>query len=409
MTVTVTKKGHGLGWRPQRPDYRDYRYEDAMKFRAEALPTTCDLSSLVSTVKDQGQLGSCVAHGTTSGFEAVQMKAAQKSVLGSRLLVYRDARIIGGDYPGDNGCNIRDGIQATVKNGVAPETDWPYNISQFDDTPPAKAVTDALKDESIKYYLLDSSSGTAQTLLNIKTCLAVTGLPVVYGMSVYQQYENVGSDGIIDPPSGASIGGHCNMFFGYQPGYLWTLNSWGQGWGKAFGKFSGGMGLLPESYVTSGNVSDSWTIASESQITPIPPPPVTTIKVASAPSVCSSGTILDLVVKGSDTAVWWRHYDGTTWGTWTSLGGKTNYAPAIASPAAGYLDVFAHGTDGKLYHRHFDGKAWAAWESLGGTMQTGTSPSGGDSLVFVQGSDDAVYYRSLTNAKWTSIGSVLKQ
>jgi len=33
-------------------------------------------------------------------------------------------------------------------------------------------------------------------------------------MPVYQQYEDVGSDGIIDMPSGASIGGHCNALFG---------------------------------------------------------------------------------------------------------------------------------------------------------------------------------------------------
>jgi hypothetical protein len=387
----------------------------------EAAATTIDLSSLVSTVKDQGNLGSCVAHGTTSGFEAVQIKAGQAPVLGDRLLCYRDARIIGGEYPGDNGCNIRDGIKATVQNGVAPETDWPYVISQFDSTPPAKAVSDALKDETIKYVSLDSTSGAAQTLVNIKNFMATTGLPVVYGMTVYEQYENVGSDGIIASlgDGGAELGGHCNMFFGYQPGYIWTLNSWGVGWGKAFkgygGKqFGGGMGLLPENHVTGGNVSDCWGIVTESMIptpTPTPTPPTPTgVKVASAPSVCSAGGgVLDLVVKGSDTAVWWRHFDGATWSAWASLGGKTNYAPAIATPAAGFLDVFAHGTNGALYHRHYDGKAWAAWETLGGTLQTGTSPSGGGSLVFVQGTDAAVWYRSLTNAKWTSIGSIIKQ
>ena len=137
---TVTEKGHGLGWKKQRPDYRDFRYEHRIRVAPETLPASVDLSNLVSTVKDQGQLGACVAHGTTSGFEACQIKLAGSATLGCRLLVYRDGRIIGGDYPGDNGCNIRDGIQATVQDGVAPETDWPYNISQFDNTPPAKAV-----------------------------------------------------------------------------------------------------------------------------------------------------------------------------------------------------------------------------------------------------------------------------
>jgi hypothetical protein len=283
---TVTKKGHGLGWKPQQKDHRDYRYEDRVMLRApEALQPT-DITNLVSAVKDQGQLGACVAHGTTSGFEACQIKAGVVVVLGCRLLVYRDARILGNDFPGDNGCDIRDGIQATVKNGVAPETDWAYSISQFDDTPPAKAVSDAVKDETTSYYLLDGSSD-AQKLANIDNCLCVTKLPVVYGMPVYQQYEEVDSSGIIDMPYGASIGGHCNALFGVtgftSSDYYITLNSWGTGWGKGYSKFSGGFGLIPRPYIQQ-YASDCEVIAMESQLgptpgpAPTPTPPVPAVK-----------------------------------------------------------------------------------------------------------------------------------
>jgi hypothetical protein len=402
----VTDKGHGLGWKRQLPDHRDYRYERHVRVEPMTLPTSVDLSNLVSTVKDQGQLGACVAHGTTSVFEACQIKLAGASTLGCRLLVYRDARIIGGDFPGDNGCNIRDGIQATVKNGVAPETDWAYNISQFDNTPPAKAVSDAVKAESTNYYLLDSTSGAAQTLLNIQTCLAVTGLPVAYGFPVYDQYESVGRDGIIDMPSGDELGGHCNMFFGYKPGYLMTLNSWGQGWGAPFGKFSGGMGWMPTAYVTQGLVSDSWTIANESQISPTPtptpvPPTPTKVKVASAPSVCASGANMDMVVKGSDSAVWWRHYDGATWGVWVSLGGVTNYSPAITSIAPGTLDVFAHGTTGALYHKRYTKGVWSAWDNMGGGVAG--APDAVGTTAYVQGTTGDIYSKPIGGA-WKSLG-----
>jgi hypothetical protein len=280
--ITVTKKGHGLGWKPQMPSHLDYRYEDRVKLMAPETLVPTDITNLVSTVKNQGQLGACVAHGTTSAFEACQIKAGIEAVLGCRLLVYRDARIIGGDYPGDNGCNIRDGIHATVQDGVAPETDWAYDISQFDTAPPAKAVSDAVKAESTSYYLLDGAS-TTQMIANIDNCLCVTKLPVVYGMPVYQQYEDVGSDGIIDMPSGASIGGHCNALFGVtgftDADYYITLNSWGTGWGKGYAKFSGGFGLIPRPYIRQ-YASDSWTIAMESQLgpTPTPTPPTPTKK-----------------------------------------------------------------------------------------------------------------------------------
>ena len=75
-------------------------------------------------------------------------------------------------------------------------------------------------------------------------------------------------------------------FFGYQPGYLWTLNSWGQGWGKAFGKYKGGLGLLPEQYITAGLVRDSRVIAGETEITPTPVPPTPTPPTPTPTTTC---------------------------------------------------------------------------------------------------------------------------
>jgi hypothetical protein len=404
---TVTKKGHGLGWKKQPLDSRDFRYEKRIRVAPEKLPASVDLSNLVSTVKDQGQLGSCVAHGTTSGFEAVQMKAAGKSTLGCRLLVYRDGRIIGGDFPGDNGCNIRDGIQATVQDGVAPETDWGYDISQFDNTPPAKAVSDAVKSETTKYLLLDSTNGSAQTLTNIKTCLATTGLPVVYGFPVYEQYEEVGSDGVIDMPSGGSIGGHCNMFFGYNDAKnsLMTLNSWGQGWGMPFGKFSGGAGWMPYGYVTQGLATDNWVIANESQITPTPTPTPTGVTFASSPTSCSvDGSSMEVFVTGSDKACWQGHRSSAGKWSWTSHGGVCTSAPA-AIARGNLCDVFVRGNDNAIYTLHWDGKLWSTWKSLGGQVLVNTAPtvcsrSATTLDVFVIGADDALYQKTLTGTTW---------
>ena len=392
--ITKTKKGHGLGWKPQLKDHRDYRYEDHVRLMmAEALQPT-DLTNLVSTVKNQGQLGACVAHGTTSGFEACQMKAKLAPVLGCRLLVYRDARIIGGDFPGDNGCNIRDGIHATVQDGVAPETDWAYNISQFDDTPPAKAVADAVKSETVSYYLLDGSS-TTQMIANIDNCLCVTGLPVVYGMPVYQQYEDVGSDGIIEMPSGASIGGHCNALCGVTgftaSDYYITLNSWGQGWGKGYGKFSGGFGLIPRPYIQN-YASDSWVIATESQINPTPPP-VTHVTANSSPMLMASG---DRFVTGSDKAVWQQHA-----AAWKSLGGVVLGAPASCTDGTN-VDVFAVGSNGAIWWK----RNANAWVSLGGTALVGSVPSAayvnGVLTVDVEGTNHTIYEKKYVSGVWTT-------
>ena len=272
--MAIDKDKIKFGWIPQKPDHRDYRLEKVL--RAIKLPTSIDLRAQIKRVKDQGGLGSCVAHGSTSCFEATQVKATGSDFAGSRLAEYQWARIIGGYYPGDNGCEIRDGVKATVQYGVAHETLWPYVESKYDAAIPAAAVTDAAKSKSTNYYLVDSASGYAATLTNIKTALAVTGLPVVFGTPVYNGIFNVGSNGMIPLPSGASVGGHCMLFVGYDDNKqaLLTLNSWGTGWGMS------GYGWLPYQYVTSGLVSDAWVIASESEIPGPTPTPTKATKVA---------------------------------------------------------------------------------------------------------------------------------
>jgi C1A family cysteine protease len=258
------------GWVPEKADHRDFRYEQRVKaIRApETLPASADIRSQIVRVKDQGNLGSCVAHGTTSCFEALQVKQTGSDFPGCRLAEYQWARILGGYYPGDNGAEIRDGVKATVKYGVAHETLWPYNISQFDNPVPANVVSDAVKSESTNYYLVDSANGYAATLTNIKNAIAVNALTVVFGTPVYNGIFDVGSDGMIPLPSGASVGGHAMLFVGYDDtkNALLTLNSWGTGWGM------NGFGWLPYQYVTTGQVSDCWSIANESEINPPPPP-----------------------------------------------------------------------------------------------------------------------------------------
>ena len=410
MKKMVTKKGHGLGYKPQPKDHRDYRYEHHVSQTAAALKPT-DLTNLVSTVKDQGSLGSCVAHGTTSGFEACQMKAAGSATLGCRLLVYRDGRILGGDFPGDNGCNIRDGIQATVQDGVAPETDWGYDISQFDNTPPAKAVSDAVKDKTINYYLLDGTSD-AQKIANIDNCLCVTGLPVVYGMPVYEQYEEVGSNGIIDMPSGDSIGGHCNALFGVtgftSSDYYITLNSWGQGWGKGYGKFSGGFGLIPRNYIQQ-YASDSWVIASESQITPTPTPTPPTPVAADGtnPASVYLNGVKYSFVQGAAGALWYIA-DG---GKWAALGGALTSGVA-ATTVGSDIYIFGRGADKQsTYYRTLT----KAWKSIGGiaTSAPSATNNGTTLLVSVRGADKALWYRTLDIptgvwSAWTSLGGEIK-
>ena len=356
------------GWRKQLPDPRDYRYEARLGYKVtpERLPAEVDLSNLILRVKDQNPLGSCVAHGVTSAFEALQVARTGADFPGCRKEVYQNARIVGGYYPGDNGCNIRDGVKATVKYGVAHESLWPYQpTSDFDAPIKSNVVTDALKAESTNYYLLDGANST-EKINNIWNCLATTKLPVVFGMPVFQQYEEVGSNGIIEMPgpNEGEIGGHCNMFFGRTAdGFYKSLNSWTVNWGAPFGKFKGGSCLIPEAYVKK-YVSDCWVVAAESEINPNPTPPVAA--EGTNPATCEFGGKTYAFVQGSNQALYMMVTSDPT-PKWTNLGGILTSGPACFATESG-ITVFVRGSDKGLYGKTMINGVWSAWKGYGGVI-----------------------------------------
>ena len=141
------------------------------------------------------------------------------------------------------------------------------------------------------------------------------------------------------------------------------------------------------------------------------------ITPASSPAVTAqNANSLDLFVRGSDNALWYKYWTGTTWTVATSLGGNLTSAPAATSPAAGTIDVFVRGTNGGLYETTTanNGTSWSGWIPLGGQLASGTGPAadarGPNSLdVFVQGTDHVLYYTHWNGAwsAWKSLGGVL--
>ena len=140
------------------------------------------------------------------------------------------------------------------KQGVCPETTWPYDISKFTQKPPAAAYKEALKNKITSYQRLTNS-------LNIlKGCLG-EGYPFVYGFTVYESFmtQEVANTGIMPMPAAAEkvAGGHAVMAVGYDDAKQAFLvrNSWGKGWGIK------GYFWMPYAYITNSNLCDDfWTI-----------------------------------------------------------------------------------------------------------------------------------------------------
>ena len=253
---------HIYNWKPSAPDPRDLIFKPSFLTRLTKLPASADLSGRCSPVVDQGELGSCTACAIVSGLrEYLAINGASLPERLSRLYLYHEEREIEGTEGYDWGADLKDGFDVLMREGVPPESLWPYDVAQFTIDPPPEVNAAALPYRIKRYYRIYGIQA-------IKQCL-VSGFPVVAGMDVFRQMEeDAGRTGIVTMPRllDESLGGHAVTIVGYQDtpwngnlprwkggGWLEVRNSWGYDWGK------GGYFRVAYSYVTGGYMSEFWT------------------------------------------------------------------------------------------------------------------------------------------------------
>jgi C1A family cysteine protease len=234
----------GFGWRRQLPDARDQLYMARLK---DLPPVEYDLRPSMPAVYDQGQLGSCTGNAVAAAMEYERDRQGLSDFVPSRLFIYYNERALEGTVSSDSGAVIRDGIKVVNREGVCPETLWPYDIGVFTVKPPKRCYVAAKKDTAVQYEAI-------QTLLDLKDAIA-TNLPVVFGFTVYQSFESqsVAQTGVMPmpKPGEATVGGHAVVAVGYSDpkSHVIVRNSWGSSWGDH------GYFYMPYEYVTGSKAS----------------------------------------------------------------------------------------------------------------------------------------------------------
>lgn len=242
-----------LGWLPDLPDQRDVMYAAPMMVM-QKLPTAVDLRNQCPPVYNQGALGSCTANGLAGAYEFDLKKQKKTDYMPSRLFIYYNERVLINTVNSDSGAYIRDGIKTMNKEGVCPESLWPYDISKFTVKPPKKDYDEAKKCQIKSYQRLINS------LSQLKGCLA-EGFPFVFGFTVYDSFmtNEVAKTGIMPMPKTGehTRGGHAVMAVGYDDSKNAFIirNSWGTNWGIK------GYFYMPYAYISNPNLCDDfWTI-----------------------------------------------------------------------------------------------------------------------------------------------------
>lgn len=243
--------GIKFGWKPDNPDPRDRAFKVVAP---RAVPPLIDLRDQCPPVYNQGNLGSCTANALGAAFQFEQKKQQDKDYfIPSRLFIYYNERAMEGTINQDAGAMIRDGIKTMVKDGVCPETMWPYKECKFTKKPSADCYKVALDNQVLQYLRIGSFT-------EMKQCLA-DGFPFVFGFSVYDSMmtDTVARTGEVPIPGAneQAVGGHAVMAVGYDDSKnaFIVRNSWGEGWGLK------GYFYLPYWFAqTAGQSADYWTI-----------------------------------------------------------------------------------------------------------------------------------------------------
>jgi hypothetical protein len=113
---------------------------------------------------------------------------------------------------------------------------------------------------------------------------------------------------------------------------------------------------------------------------------------------------LDLVVKGSDDAIYFQSYvPGSGWSGFSSIGGHLTSAATVDSQQDGIVNVFSRGTDGSVYQKSWNGSQWIDWFTIGGGIvgaPESISRAPGYVNVYVRGAGNQTYARSWAG-DWT--------
>lgn len=210
--------------------------KDIVHTATESIPQVVDWRdndghNYVTSVKDQGSCGSCVAFGTVGMMESRVRILAHAPVdldKNSVLPLLSEAQLFfcGGGSEGrtcSTGWNVGSAVSYCQKNGLAPASDFPYK-----DKDQGCTVKSGWKDRRTQI----ASYQRIQNVNTMKKYLVVKG-PLVTRFDVYSDFYHYKS-GVYHRTSKAKYkGGHCVLCVGYDESkQAWLCkNSWGKNWG----------------------------------------------------------------------------------------------------------------------------------------------------------------------------------
>lgn len=208
-----------LGALFSKPDVRDY----IASTKLSEFPEEFELN--MPKVKNQGAVGSCVAHSLSTIVEYFNKKETGRHREMSTGYIYGNRRL---SLHKGSGMYTRDALRTVAKYGDVPNTYFKVNVEVPEAIDKFEAEVDKIEEKGYnfkfsEYFKLKNDAA-------IKTSIMENG-PVVFAMPWYDDIEIV--DGIMntDYAKTAKTGGHCMVIYGWNDIGWKVQNSWGPHWG----------------------------------------------------------------------------------------------------------------------------------------------------------------------------------
>lgn len=199
-------------------DVRDYK---AVCTAVAEFPEEFELKMV--RVKNQGIIGSCVAHALSEVIE--YFNSIQNNDYTEMSVGYIYGNRTTSSHK-DEGMVTRDALKAIKLYGDVPKEIFPYNIEVPKAIDEFEKVSVTLHEQSYPYRI--SSYARLLNSNSVKQALMNNG-PVVIAMDWYSDMKV--KDGILTTQKKNSAGGHCMVIYGWNKLGWKVLNSWGTRWG----------------------------------------------------------------------------------------------------------------------------------------------------------------------------------
>ena len=204
-------------------DIRDYKF---IADTTVELPQTFELPSV--SVKNQGSVGSCVAHACSSLVEYHNKCQEHTNTIFSTEFIYGYRPE--GYYIGE-GMYIREALKTLQKVGDCPLTALRGNNKCPKAMKNVNSRFDELKELAYPHRISTYMLVKGQTAM--KQALMQNGYLII-SMPWYKDYKL--KDGVYTYTSTEKSGNHAVVIYGWNENGWLVHNSWGKGWGKK-GKF----------------------------------------------------------------------------------------------------------------------------------------------------------------------------